>query len=74
MYNRRHNNETKGNKMKYTMYKKLRTKHTDNGTRYMVKCYTTGKYAITAWVGATIGGIVAQGDLDYIIEQWNKLV
>ena len=64
----------KENNMSYTAYKQLRKKHTRTGLRYMVKCYTTGKYAITAWVGATIGGIVAQGDLDYIIEQWNKIV
>ena len=63
--------------MSYTPYKQLRKKHTRTGLIYMVKCYTTGKYAICSWIGSTgsaIGGIQNQGKLDYIIKQWNKIV
>ena len=65
------------NKMAYTAYEVKRTKQTPTGTRHLVKCNYTGKYAVCSWVGSTgsaIGGIESQGKLGYVMKKWKKIV
>ena len=62
--------------MNYTAYEVKRTKQTPTGTRHLVKCNTTGKYAVCNWVGSTgsaIGGVESQGKLDYILKIWKNI-
>ena len=71
------NNETKGNKMAYVAYEVRMTKKTPTGTRHLVRCNRLGKYAITTWVGSTgssMGTVECQGQYDYVMKKWEKIV
>ena len=70
-------NETKENKMAYVAYEIRMTKETPTGTRHLVRCNRLGKYAITTWVGSTgasMGSVECQGNYDYVMKKWDKLV
>ena len=52
--------------MSYTAYEIRRTKET-----------ATGKWAICSWVGSTgsaMGNPECQGQYDYVLKKWNKIV
>ena len=63
--------------MSYQPYTIRMTKDTPTGTRYLVRCNRLGKYAITSWVGSTgssMGTVEAQGNYDYVMKKWKKIV
>ena len=63
--------------MSYTAYEIRRTKETATGTRYLVRCNRLGKWAICSWVGSTgsaMGNPECQGQYDYVLKKWNKII
>ena len=63
--------------MAYVAYEIRMTKETPTGTRHLVKCNYTGKYAVTSWVGSTgsaMGSVECQGDYKYVMKKWKKIV
>ena len=63
--------------MNYVAYEITMTKETATGTRHLVRCNRLGKYAITTWVGSTgasMGTVEAQGNYDYVMKKWKKIV
>lgn len=63
--------------MAYVAYEIRLTKETPTGTRHLVRCNRTGKYAITSWVGSTgssMSGPECQGKYDYVMKKWEKIV
>ena len=63
--------------MAYVAYEIRQTKETATGTRHLVRCNRLGKYAITTWVGSTgssMGTVEAQGNYDYVMKKWEKIV
>ena len=63
--------------MTYTAYEIIATKETATGTRHLVQCNYTNKYAIAGWVGSTgssMGGMECQGGHEYIMKKWKKIV
>ena len=63
--------------MAYVAYEARMAKDTPTGMRYLVRCNRLGKYAITTWVGSTgssMGTVEAQGNYDYVMKKWKKIV
>ena len=63
--------------MAYVAYEIRMTKETPTGTRHLVRCNRLGKYAITSWVGSTgssMGTVECQGQYDYVMKKWDKIV